>query len=308
MNPNPYVSVKVDLQRVQANATEIARQCGVPIIAVVKADAYGLGAKQVAAALADLVEGFYVFDAAEAVRHELHALTGKPAVALLGESDDPGDYLSHHIHPCVWTKERAAALRTVGPVISVDTGQQRFACPRECVAEVVAAGGIEEAMTHASYIVQVERFRVATEGLGLKRRHVAGSSLLDLPQARFDAVRPGLALYRGAVRVSARLVDARDGDGPAGYSGFVTPRHGVIRCGYSNGYRAGAPCIVNGMRRRVLEVGMQSAFVELDAGDQVGDEVVMLGEWLSEADVAAEWKCSPQEALLRLCGAGVRGY
>jgi alanine racemase len=141
------------------------------------------------------------------------------------------------------------------------------------------------------------------------RLHAAGTALLDDPAARFDAVRPGLALYRGAARVATRLVEARDARGPAGYSGFVSPtaRHGVILAGYSNGIRAGV-CHVNGARRQILEVGMQSAFVELGPDDQVGDEVVLLGDGLGEDDVAAAWLVSPQEALVRLCGAGERQY
>src|SRR5258706_14836 len=116
-----------------------------------------------------------------------------------------------------------------------------------------------------------------------------------------------MGMYRGAARVSARLIEARDSRGPSGYSGFVTARHGVIRCGYSNGLRAG-PCVVNGERRRVLEVGMQTAFVEIGPRDRVGDEVVLLGGGLSEAEVAAAWGCTAQEALFRLCSAGVREY
>lgn len=306
MNPNPHVTVRVDLARVRANAEAVARQTGVALIAVVKADAYGLGAREVATAIGDLVDAFYVFDAVEAVRHELHLLTGKRTIAMLGESNDPGDYLSHHVQPVVWTEERATALRAAGPVLSVDTGQQRFGCARDAVAGIVGAGDVREALAHAATLAQAELFGRATEGMGL-RRHAAATSLLHEPAARFDAVRPGLALYRGAVRVSARLIDARDTAGPAGYGGFTAARHGVIRCGYSNRFGAG-PCLVNGTRRRVPEVGMQSAFIELGPGDKLADEVVLLGDGLTEADVAAEWKCTPQEALLRLCAAGVRQH
>jgi alanine racemase len=307
MNPNPHVHVRVDLERIRQNVRDIAERSGVPVIAVVKADAYGLGAREVAGAIGELVEAFYVFDAREAAQYELHALTGKRTIALLAESDDPQEYIAHRVNPCVWTEERARALRTAGPVVSVDTGQQRFACAAEAVAEVVKAGDVREAMTHASTLAQAAAFDAATRGMPLFR-HAAGSRLLDEPAARFDAARPGLAIYRGAARVAARLIDARDGNGPAGYTGFVCPRFGVIRCGYSNRFRAGGPCLVNGRRRRVLEVGMQSAFVELGPGDRCGDEVVLLGKGLTEDDVAAAWGVTPQEALLRLCSAGVRSH
>jgi alanine racemase len=161
-------------------------------------------------------------------------------------------------------------------------------------------------MTHASSPEQVRRFGELVGGRGL-RLHAAGSALLDEPSAWFDAVRPGLALYRGAARVSARLVEVRDSSGPAGYTGFVAARHGVILCGYSNGLRAGA-CLVNGRRSRVLEVGMQSAFVECEPSDRPGDEVVLLGDGLTEDDVAAAWGTPPHTALVQLAAAGERLY
>lgn len=301
-------AVRIDLSRVRANADGIAARAGVPLIAVVKAEAYGLGASRVAEVLADRVEAFYVFDAAEAVRYGLAAL-GRPTIALLGKSVDPRDYLAHRIRPVVWTAERADALRAARPVLSVDTGQQRFGCPAGQVGPILDGGACTEAFTHATSVDQARQLAAALGGRGLKL-HAAGSALLDEPAARLDAVRPGLALYRGAVRASARLIEARDTRGPAGYSGFTPPtgRHGVIPAGYSDGLRAGGPCLVNGRRRRIPEVGMQSAFVELGPGDRAGDEVVLLGDGVTEQEVAAAWGATPQEVLVRMCGIGARSY
>ena len=97
--------------------------------------------------------------------------------------------------------------------------------------------------------------------------------------------------------------------GPIGYSRWTstTGRHGVILAGYSNGLRPG-PCIVNGKARRIAEVGMQSSFVEVGASDRAGDEVVLLGDGLSEQLVGEAWKMSPHETLVRLCGLGVRRH
>jgi alanine racemase len=226
---------------------------------------------------------------------------------LRGESDDPNEYTSRNVRPVVWTVDRAAALRAARPVLSVDTGQQRFGAPPETVESVKSAGGCDEAMTHASTLAQAQ---LLYDLLGHRAKlHAAGTALLDEPAAWFDAVRPGLALYRGAVRASTRLVDARDTRGPAGYGGFVSPtgRHGVIPAGYSNGLRPG-PCVVNGVRRSILEVGMQSAFVELGSADKAGDEVVLLGDGLGEDDVAAAWSVSPHHALLLLASMGRRNY
>ncbi len=225
----------------------------------------------------------------------------------MGDSDDPADYLSRNVRPVVWTKERATPLRSARPVLSVDTGQQRFGCPLENVDAVKRAGGCDEAMTHASTLAQAQLLH---DLLGNRARlHAAGSALLDEPAAWFDAVRPGLAMYRGCATVTAPLVDVRDTRGPTGYSGFVSPthRHGVILAGYSNGLRTGL-CVVNGVRRTILEVGMQSAFIELGPDDRIGDPVTLLGDGVSEDDVAAGWSTSPHHALLQLASAGQRRY
>src|SRR3978361_443836 len=108
-------TVAIDLARIRQNCQQIASQTKVPVIAVVKADAYGLGASQVARAIADLVDGFYVFDAAEAIAAHLKEFN-KHTIALRGDSNDPSDYSAHAIHPVVWTTERAALLKRARPV------------------------------------------------------------------------------------------------------------------------------------------------------------------------------------------------
>ena len=201
---------------------------------------------------------------------------------------------------------RATALRRANPVLAVDTGMQRFACPPAQVAAVIQAGECTEAFTHATTLEHVAALRdaVALHDLFL---HAAGSSLLHEPAAWLDAVRPGLALYTGAVRATARLIEARDTVGPAGYTRFAARRHGVILAGYTTGLRPG-PCLVNGRRSTVIEVGMQSAFVALEPGDKIGDPVTLLGDGLTESDLAAAWKISPQEVLTRICRLGKREY
>jgi alanine racemase len=297
--------VQVDLARIRHNAQAIAHRCGVPVIAVIKADAYGLGASQVVAAFRDLdcVEGFYCFSLREAVDAGTWR-TGKPAIALVGREDElVENYRQFHVRPAVWDPTRAAALKSARPVICVDTGMQRFACPRDQLDKVIDAGACDEAFTHA---IKPEQANMLAEWCADRRKtgmklHAAASSLLDVLEARLDFVRPGLALYRDAVRVTTRLVEGRDQTGPAGYGGFTSPtgRHGVIIGGYAIGLRAG-PCLVNGQLRRIIECGMQSSYVEIGPDDRAGDEVVLLGDGITIDDVASAWKSSAQEALLRL--------
>lgn len=298
-------NVTVHLRHVRENVRQIGRRTCVGVIAVVKADAYGLGAKRVAAAIAEEVDGFYVFNLAEAVEAELASL-GKPVIALRGDAAEANEFIAARVRPVVWTAERAASLRSARPILAVDTGQQRFACRAEHIAAAIAAGKIDDAFTHATRIDQIADFAALTDAYAL-RRHAAGTALLDEPSARFDAVRPGLALYDGAVTVTAPLLDARDSRGPAGYSGFEVPRFGLISAGYSHGLRPG-PAMVNGRPTRILEVGMQTSFVELAASDRTGDPVTLLGDGVSLTDIAPAWGCSPQQVLVNLCRLGNRVY
>ena len=133
MSPSPHVTVRVDLRRVRRNTEQVARRAAVPVLAVVKADAYGLGAARVAPVIRDVIDGFFVFDAAEAVEYRLYEQTGRRTVAVLGEFNDPKDYRSHRIQPVVWTAERAAALRAARPVLCVELRPEAERLDRETI-------------------------------------------------------------------------------------------------------------------------------------------------------------------------------
>ncbi len=292
---------------VRRHAEEIRAKTGVDLIPVLKADAYGLGAVAVADAISDLSSGWYVFRPSEAIESRLWDMTGRSTIAaVVLPEDEPQQLLANHIRPGVWDAAGAARYAICDPVLCVDTGMQRFACPIEKINEMRSRAPIAEAFTHAVKREQAELFRQALGGSGL-RMHAAGSALLDEPGAWLDAVRPGLALYHDAVRVSARLVQAHDTRGTVGYGGFSCQRVGVILLGYSNGMRVG-PCVVNGRRQQVMEVGMQSSYVSLDASDVCGDEVVLLGDGLSPGEVARSWGCSAQQALLTIARMGEKVY
>ncbi len=82
MRPSPHVTVRIDLDRVRANARAIRQRAGVPVIAVVKADAYGLGIDKVARALAASVDEFCVFSLSEAIEADLAKRFNKPIMVL----------------------------------------------------------------------------------------------------------------------------------------------------------------------------------------------------------------------------------
>lgn len=286
------VRTLIDLGRVRANAEAIRARSGVGLIAVVKADAYGHGAVAVAGALEDVADAWYVLHPIEASESRLFALTGKQTIAGAPlPNDDAGRLRDLGVRPACATPEQATRYAALDPVLSVDTGMGRFACPPERLDAMFAAHAFTEAMTHAADADDVRRLREGVAGRGAIRLHAAGTSLLDDAGCHLDAVRPGLALYRGAARVTAALVEARRSVGPVGYSGFEsTLHHGVILVGYKHGLRPG-PCSVNGRPQRIVEVGMQSAYVSLDPGDRAGDEVELLGPLVPARTVACAWGC-----------------
>src|SRR5690606_27622263 len=145
----------------------------------------------------------------------------------------------------------AEAFRSLHPALCVDVGMQRFACPPAEVDAAFRAGEIREAFVHATRVDEARRLQ---EIIGERnfRLGAAATALLQEPRAWLDRVRPGLALYVNAVRVTAKLVDVRESNGPIGYTGFRARRHGVILVGYSNGLRKG-PASVNGIRTTLRE-------------------------------------------------------
>ena len=308
MQRSNAVTVEISLAKLRENVREIARQTGVDIYAVVKADGYGFGAARVAEAIKDLVHGYYCFNIEEAIAADLWKRTGKPTLALVAPGAQPNveDYLAHHIRPGVTSIEQATALKKARPILSIDTGMQRFAVTEREIDAAIEAGAIDEAFTHGTRLEHALELQRMTRHHKLKL-HAAGTALLDEPRAWLDAVRPGLAIYRGIARVTAPIVEARDSTGPAGYTGFLVPRHGVILAGYSNGVRVG-PAMVNGRRTRLLEVGMQSAFVELSPQDKAGDVVTLLGDGITESEIASVWGCGAHEVCVRMGEMGNRKY
>lgn len=302
-----FVTAHIDLNRIRQNAEAIRRRTGVELLAVVKADAYSLGAERMVEALADVVNGFCVFVLKEAVDAGIYRRTGKKTICLgPPESMTPDDYRAFLVTPAVSDREHAMLLKSAHPALCVDTGMQRFACPSEQVESTLLAGDINEAFTHGTRSEHAARL-VDLAGQKARRLHAAASALLDEPSAYLHAVRPGMALYEGAVKLTTSFVEVRDATGPAGYTGFVSPRFGVILMGYSHGLRPGV-VMINSQERRILEIGMQSAFVEASPEDKTGDRVEILNDTLTPQRIAGEWKTSAQEVLVNLCRTARRDY
>ena len=188
---------------------------------------------------------------------------------------------------------------------------------------------------------QIERFEalcaaIASVHPGKITRHAANTaSIFAYPQAHFDMVRGGIALYgyppvkeaqglRPAMRWTARAVHVKTiqpGD-RVSYGGLFEAKEETrvmtVPVGYADGYRRGLTgkgCVlVRGQRAPILgRVCMDQIMVDVThiPGAQVGDEVVLLGAQgndIIDADEMAAWLgtisyeviCSPSARVPRV--------
>jgi len=171
----------------------------------------------------------------------------------------------------------------------------------------LASAESDPAFTH----LQVERFKEATAALGSLTRHLANSAAtLRYAEARFDAVRCGIALYgispfgsdpgaeglEPALRWESyvALVKQLAPGESTGYGRrFVADRPtwiGIVPVGYADGFRrdmTGTEILVEGQRRRVVgTISMDALAVELDAKLPLGTPVTLVGDGILIEDHA----------------------
>jgi alanine racemase len=219
----------VDLDAVAENLATLRRAAaGAAVIAVVKADGYGHGMLPVArAAAAAGADWLGVAQLGEALDLRAAGLT----VPVLAWLTVPGDRFTEAVAAGIdlgvgarWAlDEVAAAARRSGQAariqLKVDTGLNRGGCLPSNLPDLLDAAlryraeglldlvgvfshlACADTPAHPSVAGQVSAFTdavalVERAGARLELRHLANSAAtLAVPQARFDAVRPGLALY-----------------------------------------------------------------------------------------------------------------
>jgi alanine racemase len=215
-------TLTIDLEAIAANwRTLSARHPSGPVAAVVKADAYGLGADAIVRRLMD--EGCrHVF-----VAHLSEALalrTYVPDDVLLAVLNGltPGSeaaFLDGGITPVLndlgqveaWARAAARAGRRLPALLHVDTGMNRLGLPEVEVARLAAEPDrltgivLRYVMTHfvsaelpddPLNAAQAQRFAAACSRLPVAPRSLANSSGIFLgPLGASDLARPGAALY-----------------------------------------------------------------------------------------------------------------
>jgi alanine racemase len=305
----------VDLGAVRRNARALLRVLdGSQLWAVVKADAYGHGAVDVAGAVLDEGAGaLCVATVAEGV--ELRAEFTLARILVMGptsSSREIAEAREARLELVVWGDELPEGVRVH---VKLDTGMGRWG-----LSELPALGpDVVGLMTHLATAdsdlafaeQQVDRFRAATEPYRGLMRHVANSAAaLRLPSARFDAARCGIALYglspfgedpaadglEPALSWRSYLAQVRrlEAGESTGYRrAFVAEQPtwvGIVPVGYADGFRrdlTGTEVRVGGEPRRVVGVVSMDAFaVELEHEEPLGAPVTILGQGVLAEDHA----------------------
>ncbi|MEO6028636.1 MAG: alanine racemase [Candidatus Binatia bacterium] len=338
-----------------AELERIASPAGV--LPVVKSDAYGHGLVLVGRLLRDAgAERFAVATAPEG--RDLRAASVQGTIVVLGGvyPADVATVVESRLAPVVWDVETAhglaAAARAAGRVVSlhvkVDTGMSRLGvAPADAPAllqQLATIDGVtvEGLLTHFCNAESVEeretarqltRFQDLVRALEVARLrprfvHAANSAAtLTAPDARFDLVRPGLALYgihpspelrdrarlRPVMRFVTRVISIRQvpiGE-TVGYGAtFAAERPSVIATlpvGYADGYPRAlsnrAQVSLRGGRVPIAgRVCMDQIMIDVTdvPGVAIGDEVELWGRDIPVEEVAAIAGTIPYELLTRV--------
>lgn len=342
---------RIDLDAIKGNVEALrGRASGAEVMAVVKADGYGHGLVEsarasVAGGAAWL--GVATIDEALALRAAgldtpmlawLHA-PGEPWAAAIAADVD----LSAN---AIWAVEQIAdavkhAGRTARVHLKVDSGLGRAgaqphdwpdlvdaALKAEADGHVKVVGvwshfAYADAPGHPTIARQIAVFKEAVDlaerrGVRPEVRHLANSAgTLTLPDAHFDAVRPGIAVYgltpvpqegppsryalTPAMTLAARVILAKRvpaGHGVSYGHEYTTEREttlALVPLGYADGVPRAAtnrgPVLLGGRRRTVAGRVCMDQFV-LDVADDpvaAGDEVVIFGPGDHGEPTAQEW-------------------
>jgi alanine racemase len=206
----------IDRTAIQENWRWLQDRAGVPAGAAVKADGYGLGAREAAHALYEAgCRDFFVSSWAEAEALGPMPL-GTSVVVLHGAGPkDAEAALSLLARPCLNTPGQVARWKEVAPErpcdVMVDTGMNRLGL-RPTEIGLLDGLAIETLHSHLARAdedsamngMQLERFRTVASAVPAKRYAFANSAGICLGREySFDLVRPGLSVYGGVPRVEA---------------------------------------------------------------------------------------------------------
>jgi alanine racemase len=305
--------------------------------AAVKADGYGLGAREVVKRLAAAGCGHY-FVASWAEAEALTPWPGERALSVLHGvlPDDMEAALQSPARPVLNSAEQVARWRGTGRPcdVMVDTGINRLGvAPAEIASGLLDGLRIETLMSHLACAdeeseaneAQRRAFAEVAAGVRAKRLSLANSAGICLgSDYAFGLTRPGLALYGGVprpealghirqvARVEARILQRRriEPGARVGYGGtFVADRTcelAILNIGYADGYLrgfsgSGRARIGDRFAPVVGRVSMDLIAVRVDDAPELGE-----GDWIEldyDLPAAAAQSGLSQYELLTTLGA-----
>src|SRR5579885_3231374 len=331
--------VEIDLSAIGNNTRQVKALVGpsVRVLASLKADAYGHGALKVArTVLHNGASMLGVATVSEATPLREAGINAPILVFGYVPLWQMREAIRLAVRITLYSSEAAQALsraacslgKTARVHVKVDTGMGRLGVRAEQVAEVVrlveqihSLPGLElegmfthfamadsSDLTHAR--MQLERFQTVLDAVGKKGLrppliHAANSAaLLSLPEARFDMVRPGIALYglnpseevrlpegfRPAMSFKTQVSQVKvipAGECISYGCTYYTERPttvAVLPVGYADGFRRGPTnwgyVLVHEQEAPVIgRVCMDQCMIDVThiPGVRVGDEVVLIG-------------------------------
>jgi alanine racemase len=257
----------LDRAALQHNWRWLAARAGTACGAAIKADGYGLGARETMDALFEAgCRDFFVSNWAEA--EELGPVPeGATLVILHGVGpDDATAALASRARPVLNSVEQVERWKTIAPGrpcdVMIDTAMNRLGLRPE---ETVALDGLSIDTLHSHLACadedhplsaqQLELFSDLATAIAARRYSLANSAGICLgPDYSFDLVRPGLALYGGiprgeaeghirqVARVEAQIVQRRTirAGESCGYGAIFVAQAdtaaAIVNIGYADGY------------------------------------------------------------------------
>ena len=300
--------ITIDLAAVRRNCATLLRALGgAELWAVVKANAYGHGAADVAgAALGAGATALCVATVPEGLALRREHTTARIVVMGPATNREAGQAREARLELVVSDGEIPPG---VAVHLKLETGMGRWGLaelPEPPVEVVGLMSHLATADSDAAYAEwQIERFRNATAAYSHLTRHLANSAgALRYPSARFDAARCGIALYglspfgtdpgedelEPVLSWTSQLAQVRllrQGHSTGYGRRFIAERDtwiGIVPVGYADGFRrdlTGTQVRVAGELRRVVgTVSMDAFALELDRELPVGTPVVLIGRGL----------------------------
>ncbi len=227
MNPCHRTYAKINLENICYNIEEIKKILpeGTKLMPIIKADAYGHGAVEVAKHISSLSDAYGVALIEEALELRQNGVT-KPII-IVGTTSDMcfDEAIENDITVAIYTLDMAIKLsrtaQKLGKVAKahfvLDTGMNRIGmkCDEESLNMAVKInslpfidiGGIfshfatSDEKDKAFSLIQYNRFvdfcdKLTSLGVSLETRHICNSAaILDLPSFSLDMVRPGIIIY-----------------------------------------------------------------------------------------------------------------